>query len=159
MNNVLLWDAKIKMTESRWWEQPLDGLSHAQWESLCDGCGKCCLHKLQDDESDELYFTAVACRYLDAERVQCNCYTARASKNPDCLIISPENLPEISDWLPKTCAYRLRFENQTLPAWHPLISGDTRSVEAAGQSVRHRTISEDDIDPDDWEELILIDMI
>ncbi len=143
-----------------WWLQPLESLDSGQWEQLCDGCGKCCLHKLQDEETDELYYTAVACRFLDTENVRCKCYKERAENNPDCLIIRPDNIVSMLEWLPQTCAYRLRYENKPLPVWHPLITGDVDHVERCGHSVRHRVISEDQLGNDvDWEELILVDIL
>ncbi|WP_020406652.1 YcgN family cysteine cluster protein [Hahella ganghwensis] len=144
----------------RWWQLPLDKLSPVQWEQLCDGCGKCCLHKLQDEDTEELYFTAVACRFLDTEAVRCTCYQDRAVKNQDCLVIKPDNIESMLDWLPQTCAYRLRYEGQSLPAWHPLISGDALQIVRCGHSVKHRVISEERLEPDaDWEELILLDIL
>lgn len=143
-----------------WWQKPLEELSHEQWEQLCDGCGKCCLHKLEDDDSNELFYTAVACRFLDHAKVRCRCYADRADKNADCLIVTPDNLSQISSWLPKTCAYRLLYSRQPLPAWHPLITQSRQSVEEAGQSVRFRCINEQNLHADaDWEELILVDLI
>ncbi len=143
-----------------WWEQPLQSLNRDQWEALCDGCGKCCLHKLQDEATEKIYFTAVACQFLDQQAIRCNCYRERAERNPDCLVIDPANISELAPWLPLTCAYRLRFFDQALPVWHPLLTGRKDSVEEAGQSVRHRCISENAVQGDtDWEELVLVDMV
>ncbi|OZG73521.1 hypothetical protein BTA51_10925 [Hahella sp. CCB-MM4] len=147
-------------TPDRWWLKPLETLDAGQWEQLCDGCGKCCLHKLQDEETDELYFTAVACRFLGTEKVRCKCYKERAEKNPDCLIIKPDNIESMLEWLPQTCAYRLRSQGMPLPVWHPLNTGDADHVERCGHSIRHRAISEDELGDDvDWEELILVDIL
>ncbi len=143
-----------------WWNKPLETLNAQEWEQLCDGCGKCCLHKLQDEETDELYYTSVACRFLDTDDIRCTCYQQRAEKNPDCLIIQPDNIAAMIDWLPQTCAYRLRFYNESLPVWHPLVSGDAYDIERCGHSVKHRVISESALGEDaDWEELILIDIL
>lgn len=143
-----------------WWQQPLSSLNQSQWEKLCDGCGKCCLHKLQDEDTGKVHFTAVACNLLNTDTVRCSCYADRAQRNPDCLIITPATLGQLVDWLPATCAYRLRFFGQKLFAWHPLLSANADSVEVAGHSVRHRIIKEQDVATNqDWQELILLDVI
>ena len=145
---------------AQWWKQPLSQLNPDQWERLCDGCGKCCLHKLQDEASDQLFFTSVACRFLDLDQVRCRCYRERLQNNPDCIVITKDNLEAIVEWLPLTCAYRLRFLEMPLPQWHPLITGSSCSIVEAGQSVQHRCISEDEVGNDvDWEELVLVDLI
>ncbi|WP_018277892.1 YcgN family cysteine cluster protein [Teredinibacter turnerae] len=136
------------------WEMPLTELSPQQWEQLCDGCGKCCLHKLQDEETDELYFTDVACRYLNADACRCRDYQNRLQNQPDCLAITADNL-ELLSWLPSTCAYRLRSEGRPLPAWHPLISGTAERMHELGQSVRGRVVSESEVQPDDLEDHVV----
>ncbi len=127
------------------WERPLATLDRAEWEALCDGCGKCCLHKVEDEDAaaDEvrIYPTNVACRLLDTASGQCTDYARRRHFVPDCLQLTPRNVATI-DWLPTTCAYRLRAAGAPLPDWHYLISGDRAAVHAAGQSVRGWTISE-----------------
>jgi len=151
---------QARIAEPNWWQQPLAQLKPEQWEQLCDGCGKCCLHKLENEDTGEVFLTAVACQFLDQDRVRCGCYQSRSAKNPDCLVITPENINQLAPWLPKTCAYRLRHEDQPLPGWHPLCSGVSTSVEKAGQSVRYRCLSEREVDADqDWQELILPDLI
>jgi len=149
------------MTDTEaWWHKPLTSMSPQEWEQLCDGCGKCCLHKLQDEETDEVYYTAVACRFLDTEEIRCTCYQQRAEKNSDCLIIQPDNIAAMIDWLPQTCAYRLRHDNKPLPVWHPLVYGSADNIERCGHSVKHRVISETCLDDDvDWNELIFIDIL
>ncbi len=128
----------------RFWEDiPLDQLDRGQWEALCDGCGKCCIHKLEDDETGELFPTNVACKLLDRRSARCSDYRHRHAYVPDCIRLTPATLREL-DWLPVTCAYRLRAEGKPLPEWHHLISGDPESVHAAGQSVRGWTISEEE---------------
>ena len=128
----------------RFWETtPLDKLDRGQWEALCDGCGKCCIHKLEDDETGELYPTNVACRLLDRRTARCSDYRNRFAYVPDCVRLTPAKLGQI-DWLPPTCAYRLIDEGKPLPDWHHLITGDPESVHAAGMSVRGWTISEVD---------------
>ena len=127
----------------RFWELPLDSLNREEWEKLCDGCGKCCLHKLEDEVTGELFPTNVACRLLDRTSCRCSDYKMRRVFVPDCVRLDATKLKEI-DWLPSTCAYRLRAEGKPLRNWHPLVSGDPESVHAAGMSVRGWTISEDD---------------
>ncbi|MCW2349254.1 putative cysteine cluster protein YcgN (CxxCxxCC family) [Sphingobium sp. B11D3B] len=123
------------------WEQPLETLDRAQWEALCDGCGKCCLHKVEDADTGRIYPTNVACRLLDRNTAQCSNYRQRRAFVPDCLRLSRANLQEI-EWLPQTCAYRLRAHDEPLPDWHYLICGDREAVHRAGQSIRGWTISE-----------------
>ncbi|HWJ70251.1 MAG TPA: YcgN family cysteine cluster protein [Sphingobium sp.] len=123
------------------WEQPLETLDRAQWEALCDGCGKCCLHKVEDSETGRVYPTNVACRLLDRNTAQCSNYRHRRAFVPDCLRLTPGKLKSI-EWLPQTCAYKLRAEGQPLPEWHYLVCGDREAVHRAGISVRGWTISE-----------------
>jgi hypothetical protein len=123
------------------WERPLETLTHAEWEALCDGCGRCCLHKLEDEDSGELAFTWLACDLLDCATGHCSDYANRRDFVPDCIQLTPDALPRYH-WLPPTCAYRLRSEGQPLPAWHPLISGDPGTVKAARVSVAGRVIRE-----------------
>ena len=129
------------MTEPFWQTKSLTDMSKAEWESLCDGCGKCCLHKLQDADTDEIFPTDVACRLLDLSSCQCTDYPSRKVKVPDCVQLSPETAGSLP-WLPPTCAYRLLAEDKPLPDWHPLVSGDPESVHMAGISVRGRAVSE-----------------
>jgi uncharacterized cysteine cluster protein YcgN (CxxCxxCC family) len=143
-----------KGLRARFWELPLGELSKAEWEALCDGCGRCCLVKLQDEDSGELAFTNLACRYLDSQKCQCRVYDNRFSKVPDCIQIS-EAVARNTDWLPSSCAYRLRAHGQPLADWHPLISGDAGTVRQAGISVAGRVVSEQLVHEDDWEEHII----
>ncbi len=129
---------------TRFWDDvPLDKLDRAQWEALCDGCGRCCVHKLEDEETGELFPTNVACKLLDRHSGQCSDYRHRRAYVPECVRLTPK-LAATLDWLPETCAYKLRAENKPLPDWHPLNSGDPESVHRAGISVRGWTISETD---------------
>jgi len=126
------------------WEiTELSEMTTAEWESLCDGCGKCCLNKLINDE-DELFFTDVACRLLDLHSCRCGNYGERRRHVPDCQVLTPDNVAEFR-WLPSTCAYRLVAEGKELPGWHPLVSGESDSVHRAGASVRGRAFSEDEV--------------
>jgi uncharacterized protein len=132
------------MSGGRFWEDtPLAKLDRAQWEALCDGCGKCCVHKLEDEETGELLATNVACRLLDRRMGRCSDYRHRHAYVSECVRLNANNVAGI-EWLPSTCAYRLRAENKPLPDWHYLVSGDPESVHTAGQSTRGWTISEDD---------------
>jgi uncharacterized cysteine cluster protein YcgN (CxxCxxCC family) len=125
------------------WERPLEQLDRGQWEALCDGCGKCCLHKLEDEHSGEVHPTNVACRLLDRHNARCSNYKGRHAFVPDCIRLSLANLAKLA-WLPSTCAYRLRAAGLPLPEWHYLVSGDREAVHRAGMSVRGWTVSEDD---------------
>jgi len=130
----------------RFWETTaLNDMSREQWESLCDGCGKCCLHKIENIDTGQVYVCNVACKLLNLDTCRCSDYAHRQQRVPDCTVLSPARVDEFK-WLPSTCAYRLIAEHQPLPDWHPLISGDTNSVHAAGISVRGRVISESDAD-------------
>jgi uncharacterized cysteine cluster protein YcgN (CxxCxxCC family) len=123
------------------WEKPLGQLNRAEWESLCDGCGKCCLHKVEDEDTGRIYATNVACRLLDRETAQCTNYRQRRAFVPDCMRLTPAALDRI-EWLPSSCAYKLRAAGEPLPEWHYLISGDRDAVHRAGKSIRGWTISE-----------------
>ncbi len=116
------------------WELPLGSLDDEQWEALCDGCGQCCLTKLQDEETDEIFATDVVCQFLDQPTGRCGVYKNRVHKKPECFVIDRNN-PEHYSWLPKTCAYRLRHEDKPLPDWHPLLAGDRSAMKTAGIAV------------------------
>lgn len=142
----------------RFWEHVrLKDMNGAEWEALCDGCGKCCLNKLEDPDTAEVAFTRVACRLLDAESCRCGNYGERKRLVPECVVLSPASLAEVAYWLPATCAYRLLHEGRPLHRWHPLVSGDPESVHAAGESVRDWTVSELTVSEDDWEDYIIED--
>lgn len=126
-----------------WWERPLSELDRGEWEALCDGCGKCCVHKLEDEDTGLLYPTNVACRLLDRRNGRCRDYRHRVQQVADCVVLDRDNL-EALDWLPQTCSYRLRAKGDPLPEWHYLISGSRETVHEAGQSTRGWTVSEDD---------------
>ena len=123
------------------WEKPLAELSRAEWEALCDGCGKCCLHKLEDELSGEIHPTNIACRLLDRHSCRCSDYRDRRAYVPDCIRLTAQSVGKLP-WLPATCAYRLRAEGKKLPDWHYLISGDRDTVHRAGMSVRGWTVAE-----------------
>ena len=129
-------------------------LNQSEWEALCDGCGKCCLNKLEDDEGT-VALTRIACRLLDNETCLCSNYANRHSYVPECIVLTPRTIADNLYWLPMTCAYRLVYEGRPLIDWHPLISGDPASVHAAGVSVRGMTIPEMSVDEDDWDDHII----
>ena len=126
-----------------WQTKTLDKMTTQEWESLCDGCGRCCLHKLRDEETQALSFTNVACRLLDTATCRCSDYENRFAQVPDCIQLTPAMLREI-DWLPPSCAYRRIAEGRGLPSWHPLRSGTTETVRTSGASASGRIISERD---------------
>ena len=128
-----------------WKHKRLSQMNHKEWESLCDGCARCCLHKLEDDDDGRMYYTKAACSLLDISSCRCKNYENRQSLVPDCIQLSIENA-HYFDWLPSTCAYRLLAEGEPLPDWHPLITGDPDSVHKAGISVRDIAQSQDEID-------------
>ena len=125
------------------WERPLAELDRGEWEALCDGCGRCCVHKLEDEETGELYPTNVACKLLDRRNGRCTDYSNRRKLVADCVVLDRGKLDKL-DWLPETCAYRLRAAGKPLPEWHYLVSGSRETVHLAGQSTRGWTVSEDD---------------
>ena len=138
-----------------WWNtKPLEALTGPEWESLCDGCAKCCLHKLEDADSGEVFYTKVRCRYLDENNCRCTDYARRSILVPSCIQLSADKLEELG-WLPSTCAYRLRFENKPLPAWHPLVTGSSEALHEAGISIRGRSISDEYVHPDGFDEHIV----
>ena len=130
----------------RFWELPLEALDREEWEALCDGCGRCCLHKLEDADTGEVIQTNVACRLLDRKTALCSDYRHRKAFVPDCLRLTPQLVAQIA-WLPPTCAYRLRADGEPLPEWHYLLTGSRESFVRAGVSVTGRVVSEDDAGP------------
>lgn len=148
------------MTDLRpeFWTLPLAKLTPAEWEALCDGCGKCCLNKLEYEDTGELEFTRVACRLLDGETCRCMSYETRHSYVPECVRLTPKTIRKIAYWMPATCAYRLRFEGKPLENWHYLISGSTETIHEAGQSVRGWTVSEAEVPEDDWDQYTIEDL-
>ena len=138
-----------------WWNtKGLGDLSEAEWEALCDGCAKCCLHKLEDEDSGEVFYTKVRCRHLDEQHCRCTDYKQRSVLMPNCIHLHPNDVPDYS-WLPTTCAYRLRANNEPLKDWHPLVSGNSKSVHEAEVSIRGRSISDEFVHPDGYEEHII----
>ncbi len=139
----------------RFWERhALDKLTGAEWEALCDGCGKCCLNKLEDEKSGKVVFTRLACRLLDDETCRCSQYENRRRFVPDCIVLTPGTMAKVAYFMPASCAYRLLHEGKPLHDWHPLVSGDPDSVHRAGRSVKGRTIPEYDVPEEEWEDHI-----
>ncbi len=140
----------------RYWERfALTNLSAPEWEALCDGCGKCCLNKLEDGDTGEVFLTRVACRLLDDVSCHCGQYDIRKQIVPECITLTPSTLEKHMSWMPQTCAYRLLYQGDKLPEWHPLLTGDPESVHQAGVSMRGCTVPEFEIDEDDWEDHII----
>ena len=139
----------------KFWEiKSLGQLSTEEWESLCDGCGLCCLVKIKDEDSDEIFNTSVCCKLLDIKNCRCNDYKNRFEKAPGCTKLTLENLPEMN-WLPKSCAYVRLVNNKPLPEWHYLNSGDKNTVHEAGVSARWFAMSEEYIHPEQLSEFII----
>lgn len=130
----------------RFWTLPLKDLSRAEWEALCDGCGRCCLHKVEEEDTGEIFDTNVACKLLDTQTARCTDYKNRKAFVPDCLRLTLKIVQDVP-WLPETCAYRRRAQDRPLPEWHYLISGDREAVQRAGVSVVGRVVSEVDAGP------------
>mgnify|MGYP001332619539 CR=1 FL=1 len=139
----------------RFWTLPLPALTRPEWEALCDGCGKCCLNKLEYEETGEIAYTSVACRLFDGATCRCGDYVNRKRHVPECLVLTPARLVDAVRWLPATCAYKLRHRGRPLPAWHPLLTGDPASTHRAGMSVIGSTRSEAEVPEDQWEDHLI----
>ena len=140
----------------RYWEHvPLKKMTTPEWEALCDGCGKCCLNKIEYEDTGEVEFTRVACRLLDGTSCRCSSYDNRHQFVPECVRLNPKTLAKVAYWLPKTCAYKLLHDGNPLPDWHPLVTGDPESTHAAGMSVRGWTVPEFEVDEEDWDQYVI----
>lgn len=137
-----------------WLKKPMSDMTAGEWESLCDGCARCCLHKLEDVDSGRVVYTAVVCRFLDEERCRCTEYERRSELVPTCVRLTPDKASDYK-WLPVTCGYRRVAEGRDLEWWHPLVSGSRETVHQAGISVKGRCVSELYVHPDSVEEQII----
>ena len=146
--------AEAGSSDPFWRRKSLEEMTPAEWESVCDGCGRCCLNKLQDEDTGEIAWTAVSCRLLDTDTCRCTDYAHRTAEVPDCIPLDAEAVRSLP-WLPPTCGYRLLAEGRELYWWHPLISGDPNTVHDAGISVRGRAISEAYVPMSTWEDFLV----
>jgi hypothetical protein len=137
-------------------KKPLKHFSHDEWERLCDRCGLCCIHKVEDQDG-HFYLTDVACKFLDINTIQCRCYNSRDSKQSLCQSLTHKNIAKHLKWLPETCAYRRVYEQKPLPSWHPLITNDYRSVQKAGVIIQDKVVSENMFPVINWDEHIVPD--
>ena len=151
---ISLRDAMVTEARPFWNTKTLEEMTTDEWESLCDGCGRCCLHKLEDIDTGLYFYTDVACRLLDSENCRCRDYPNRVSLVKDCLVLSAAD-HEHYNWLPTTCAYRRLANGIDLEWWHPLVSGDTDTVHVARISVRNRTVSENNLRKEQLEDHII----
>jgi uncharacterized cysteine cluster protein YcgN (CxxCxxCC family) len=138
-----------------WKQKSLEELTKSEWESLCDGCGRCCLVKLEDEDTGDIHFTSVGCKLLDGQSCRCVDYTRRKRRVPDCVKLTPEGVRTIK-WLPPTCAYKLVADGEDLKWWHPLVSGTQETVHQAGISVRGKVVANEmDVEVEDLPEFIV----
>jgi len=144
----------LSLAPEFWSRKTLKQMSPEEWEALCDGCGRCCLHKLEDEDTGRLYYTRVACRLLDITSCRCTDYPARRERVPDCVRLEPDTIGDAS-WLPGTCAYRRLAEGRPLAWWHPLVSGDPETVRRAGISVAGRVLAEEHVAPEGLDEHVI----
>ena len=138
-----------------WKTKNLSELSQSQWESLCDGCGKCCCIRLEDEDNGSTYITDVACRLFNPETCACGDYKNRSRRVPDCVTLTPDNVEQLN-WMPQTCAYRLVANGEDLPAWHHLVSGSRDTIHEHGMSVQNEVVSEDLVSEEDVPHRIVI---
>lgn len=144
------------MMRERFWDTvPLAKMTPQEWEALCDGCGKCCLNKIEFEDTNEVAFTRLACKLLDGDTCLCSSYANRHDFVPDCVQLTPKKLPEIAYWLPRTCAYRRLHQGDPLPEWHYLLTGDRDSIHRAGASVQGWTVPEFQVSEEDWEDYLI----
>lgn len=137
-----------------WRTVDLADMTKPEWEALCDGCGKCCLLKLEDEDTLEIKYTNIGCRLFDDKTCSCGNYALRKQMVAGCVVLTPENIDHNAHWMPSTCAYRLLHEGDSLPKWHPLITNDANSTHASGNSVMGQTVAEYDIEEEDYEDYV-----
>ena len=146
----------IPSNRPRFWENvPLAEMTPGEWEAVCDGCGKCCLVKLEDADTGAVEYTNIACRLFDDATCRCAQYDIRKTIVSDCVVLTPDKIEEASYWLPSTCGYKLLHEGNPLPAWHPLLTGSAQDMHDAGASMISRTVPEYDIDEEDFEDYVI----
>jgi uncharacterized cysteine cluster protein YcgN (CxxCxxCC family) len=138
-----------------WREKPMNALSPTEWESLCDGCGRCCVIKLEDEDNGNIFYTDIACRLFDDQTCRCGNYGLRSQLVKGCVVLTPKTLSDVAHWMPTTCAYRLLYEGKPLFDWHPLVSGDPESVHAAGISLRGGVVPEYELGEEEFEDHIV----
>ena len=141
--------------ENAWWdEKHLSEMSRSEWEQICDHCGKCCLHKLEDETDNTVYYTDIACYLVNKDSCYCGDYENRRTLVPECVQLSVDNLDQIN-WMPPSCSYRLLKQGQALPSWHHLITGDKESIHRCGKSIKARYVSETEVEEDEFEEHVV----
>ena len=150
--------AKQSIRPNFWKNIDMTEMTKPEWEALCDGCGKCCLLKLEDEDTNEVKFTNIACRLFDDNTCKCQNYALRRQMVSGCVVLTPENIERIAHWMPNTCGYRRVFEGQSLMKWHPLITGNPDSAHITNNSFQNRTIPEYDVEEDDFEKYIIEDL-
>ncbi len=143
------------LTKRFWEKKSMAEMTQQEWEALCDGCGKCCLNKLEDEDTGEIDLTRIACRLLDDSTCRCSQYPIRHQFVPECIVLKPDNIEDHLYWMPQTCAYRLIYEGRELYDWHPLISGRAESVHHAGVSVRGMTVPEFEVPEEEWDDYLI----
>ncbi len=147
----------MTIRQNFWKTKTLAEMTLEEWEALCDGCGICCLYKVEDENTGEVKLTNVACRFLDLEQVRCELYNSRLQAMPTCIQLTPSKVKKLH-WLPETCAYRLIIEGKPLPDWHPLVSGDAQSVHRMGISVKGKVIPESEANLNHIEDYVIKDL-
>ena len=147
--------SRVGLSENFWEYKSLTKMSPKEWEALCDRCGKCCLNKIEDEYSGEIFLTRVACRLFDDTTCRCAQYSNRHQFVSECIKLTPSTIALHAYWLPKTCAYLLLYQKKTLPAWHPLKTGTSESVHQAGVSIQNQTVAEFEVAEDQWEEYLV----
>lgn len=143
------------VSHNKFWKTlTLEQMNQSQWESLCDGCGKCCLNQLEDEDSGQLVFTDISCKLFDSQSCKCKNYPKRKRFVSDCQVLTPKKVRKLT-WLPSTCAYRLVANGEDLPDWHHLVSGSTKTIHKTGNSVKNKVISEEFVKEDDFEDHVV----
>lgn len=148
-------ETKASVPLAFWEEKQLHELNQVEWELLCDGCGLCCLQKLQDDETEEIFYTAISCQFLDANSCRCKVYEKRFEYLPECLNLNYQTFYTALPWLPPSCAYKRIHEGKPLAEWHPLVSKDNNAIHRHQRSVRHFAVSENEVAEDDWQDYLI----